>query len=273
MLRLIGKKVIYDVHENNPAALLSRPYLKRKFTRIILSKTIKLIEKLSSRYFSAIITARPDISLLFAKHKPFTLRNFPILPDYDKIKDIEIEKKKPSVIYVGGMTEIRGTLELIKAFEQIDEAELWLLGGFGSKEFEQRCRKLEGWKKVKYLGLVEADQIFSYIKKADIGIVTFLPKPNHITTLATKPFEYMACGLPMIMSDFEYWKDFFKDSTLYVNPADENEIAKKIKELLGDKELMHKMGEKNLELIKNEYNWEKESQVLIDAYDFVINQK
>ncbi|MCG8578252.1 MAG: glycosyltransferase [Flavobacteriales bacterium] len=272
MLRILGKKVIYDVHENNPGAILSRAYVKRKWVKVFLSKSIYLLEKLSAGHFSAVVTARPDITELFAKHKPFTVRNFPVLPNYDTIPDIDIPKDKPAVIYVGGMTEIRGLIELIKAFEQIDNAELWLLGFFGSDDFEQRCRALDGWKNTRYLGSVEADQIFSYIKKADMGIVTFLPVPNHITTLANKPFEYMACGLPMVMSDFDYWKQFFKDSTLYVNPADENDVAEKIKLLLSDPELMKSMGTKNLELTRNEYNWQLESKVLLDAYDFVLKQ-
>ncbi len=270
MLRILGKKVIYDVHENSAAAILSRAYVKNRMSKIFLSKCISFLERRSARYFSAIVTARPDISDLFKKHKHFTLRNFPILPKYEQIQDVDIEKTKAAVIYVGGMTEIRGVTQLINAFEKMDEAELWLLGFFGTADFEQKCRSLGGWKNVRFIGSVEADEIFGYIKKADIGIVTFLPVPNHITTLATKPFEYMACGLPMIMSDFEYWRNFFQDSSLYVDPANEEELIAVIKKLLSDKSLMESMGKKNLELTMNEYNWQKESKVLLSAYDFVL---
>ncbi|MBN4071176.1 glycosyltransferase family 4 protein [Crocinitomix catalasitica] len=273
MLRILGKKVIYDVHENSAAAILSRTYIKSRFIKVVLSKCISILEKGTAGYFNAIVTARPDISDLFEKHKPFTLRNFPILPNCDEIPEVDIRKTKAAVIYVGGMTEIRGVKELINAFEKIDEAELWLLGFFGTPEFEQKCKSLKGWKNVQFFGQVEAGDIFAYIKKADIGIVTFLPVPNHITTLATKPFEYMACGLPIIMSDFEYWRNFFQDSSLYVNPENEEEISSAIKKLLSDKPLMESMGNKNLELTMNEYNWEKESKVLLSAYDFALNNR
>lgn len=269
LLKLIGKRVIYDIHENNPAALLSRPYLNNKFFKIILSKIIDIVERISVHFFDALITATPDIGLRFTKHKPFTLRNYPILPVYNKIPDIEITKIKPSIIYVGGMSKIRGILELISAFEHIDEAELWLLGGFESAEFEQECRSLKAWNKIKYLGIVKPYEIFSYIKKADIGIVTFLPKPNHITALPTKPFEYMACGLPLIMSNFQYWKDFFKESSLYINPENSLDIAKKIKLLVLDKKRLKEMGERNLGLAQNEYNWDNESKNLLNAYNSI----
>ncbi len=269
LLKLSGKKVIYDIHENNPAALLSRPYMKNEMLKVLLSKTIDIFEKIAVHFFDALITATPDISKRFIKHKPFTVRNFPILPTYDEIPNISIEKKKQSIIYVGGMSKIRGILELITAFEQIDEAELWLLGEFESPEFEQECKNLKGWDNVKYFGRVKPFEVFSYIKQADIGIITFLPKPNHITSLPTKPFEYMACGLPLIMSNFQYWKDLFKESSLYVDPESSSDISEKIKLLLSDKKRLAEMGERNLNLAQNEYNWEKESKNLLDAYKFI----
>lgn len=272
MLRLRGKRVIYDVHENNAGAILSRAYVKSGFVKKFLSFGIKVLEKGSARFFSAIVTARPDITEIFKKYEPFTVRNFPVLPDYDSIPDVDVEKTKTAVIYVGGMTEIRGLLPLIEAFENIDDAELWLLGFFGNDGFREKCEALDGWKNTRFLGSVEADQIFGYIKKADIGVVTFLPVPNHITTLANKPFEYMACGLPIVMSDFEYWKDFFKDSALYANPADANDVREKLQQLINDKELRQSMGEKNLHLTQTEYNWELESEVLLDAYRYVLRK-
>lgn len=266
-LRLAGKKVIMDVHENNAAAILSRPYVKSVLLRKLLSFTLKNLEKLLLPFFNGIVTARPDISSLFPNLSPVTLRNFPVLPDYDSIPDMEIKKLKPAIIYVGGTSAIRGTRQLIQAMEFCPNAELWLLGPFESEDFKKECESLPGWEHVRYLGVVEANKIFSYIKAADIGIITFLPVPNHLTTLATKPFEYMACGLPMIMSDFPYWRDFFKDSALYVDPADAEKIGQCINRLLNDSKQLKEMKEKNILLAKNEYNWQEEKKGLLRLYE------
>jgi len=263
-LRLIGKKVIYDIHENNPASILSKPYIKSKLKRVILSKVFNIFEKLSIKFFDAIVTARPDISKRFKHRNLITLRNFPILPNLSHLEKIDIKKDKPSIIFVGGMTDIRGINQLLDAFEFLDNYELWLLGPITEEKLKNRVES--NCKNVKYLGIVEAYEIFSYIDKADIGIITFLPVPNHLETLATKPFEYMACGKPMIMSNFKYWKDTFKDSSLYVNPLNSKDISDKIDLLLKDKELMSSMGELNKQLSQNEFNWEKESQKLLNLY-------
>lgn len=269
-LRFRKRKVVYDIHENNPASILSKPYLKNVIAKRILAFSFDVIEKFCSRFFSAIATARPDISERFVKQKPVTLRNFPILPDLTNLKPINYNKTKPSVIYVGGMSEIRGTHFLIDAFEKV-KAELWLLGPFESDEYETQCKSLSGWKNVKWFGQVGAQEIFSYLVAADIGIITFLPVPNHIKTLATKPFEYMCCGLPMIMSDFKYWKETFGSSSLYVNPADPVDIAKTVSDLFANKSLMDKMRTQNLSLSKKEFNWHSESKKLLELYQNLLS--
>ena len=264
-LKFIGKKVINDIHENNPASILSKPYIKSDFAKRVISFTFDKFERFASKYFDALITARPDISERFKHKNLITLRNFPILPNFSKIEEIEIKKSKPSVVFVGGMTQIRGINELLDAFEKLDNYELWLLGPITEEKLKNRIES--GCKNVKYFGIVEAYEVFNYINRADIGIITFLPVPNHLHTLATKPFEYMACGKPMIMSNFDYWKETFKESALYVDPNDSNDIVKAVEYLMSNRDLAQNMGELNQKLANSEYNWQKESQKLIDLYE------
>lgn len=266
ILRLFGKIVIYDIHENNPSSILSKPYIKSRFIKKGISISFDILEKISAPLFTKIITARPDISERFRSLNPVTLRNFPIINKVNSIQNTTIEKSKDVVIYVGGITKIRGISQLIESFEKLDDVELWLLGPWASEDFENECKQLKGWRNTRYLGVVQPYEIFSYLNCADIGIVTFLPYPNHIRTIATKPFEYMMAGLPMIMSDFPYWKEFFNGLSEFVNPEDSNEIASVITDLLNDKERMKSMSELAYKKIREEYNWQAESKKLVNLY-------
>jgi len=265
LMRLIGKKVIYDIHENNSASILSKPYLKRKWIRKIISWFVKITELFFVGFYSRLVVARPDIEDKFKKFKPILVNNFPIIVEPIHI-ELNFKKEKDAVIYVGGLSKIRGVIELINAFSEIDDVELWLLGPFESEAFRKVCENSDGWEKVRYLGSVEPNMVFSYIQKADAGIVTFLNVPNHITTLPTKPFEYMICRKPMIMSNFKYWESVFKDGANFVNPADSKSIKDGILSLFSSKERMKKMGESNYQRVINEYNWQKESVKLINLY-------
>tara|TARA_R110001632_G_scaffold63318_2_gene151371 strand:+ start:23103 stop:24191 length:1089 start_codon:yes stop_codon:yes gene_type:complete len=265
ILKMKGKKVIYDIHENNSASIMSKPYIKSKFTKKSISSLFNLFERTAVKYFDGIVTARPDISEKFKHKKIITLRNFPILIENLADDTDRKVKEKKSVIYVGVMTEIRGIEMLIDAFNEMPEFELWLLGiirgDFLTKKIEDSNEN------IKYLGIVEPFEVFHHIQKSDAGIITFLPVPNHVRTLATKPFEYMACGKPMIMSNFDYWKNTFGDSSLYVDPNNKEEIIKATRLLFNDNEMFDKMSKKNSRLSKEEYNWKSESKKLIDLYN------
>ena len=263
-LKLLGKKIIYDIHENNSASIISKPYLKNKLIKYLLSKTINFLEKFCVNFFDAIITARPDISQKFNHKNLITLRNFPILKNSYYNKELHINKSKRSVIYVGGMTKIRGIEVLIDAFNDMPEYNLHLLGPVKEDTINNKIQKSNP--NVKYLGTVKPFEIFKHINDADIGIITFLSAPNHVKTLATKPFEYMACGKPMIMSNFKYWKDTFGESSLYVNPLNKSEIINATRKLMNDNELYNNMSKINLDLSTNTYNWNFESKKLIKLY-------
>lgn len=269
ILRLFGKKVIYDIHENNPSSILSKPYLKSKFVSKSISKAFDIVEKSSAPLFTKIVTARPDISERFKSLQPVTLRNFPIIDELNNAKEVILEKTKDVVIYVGGMSKIRGIIPLIESFEKLNSAELWLLGPWGSEDFEKECKQLKGWENTRYMGVVQPYEIISYLRYADIGIVTFLPYPNHIRTIATKPFEYMMAGLPMIMSNFPYWKELFNGLSEFVNPEDSDEIASTIEQLLDDEEKMKLMSERAINKVNEEFNWEAESGKLMDLYNSI----
>jgi len=264
LLKLQGKKVIYDIHENNPASILSKSYIKFAFLRRLISKIFDIFEKTAIYFFDGVVTARPDISKRFTHPNLITLRNFPILSSMENLSKPTLKKQKPSIIFVGNMTKIRGIYELLEAFSFLDMYELWLLGPITEKSLETKIKNASD--NVRYLGVVEAYEIFGYIQMADIGIITFLAEPNHITTLATKPFEYMACGKPIVMSDFPYWKETFQESAEYVNPSNPKAIAEGIQNLLNDKARMQQMSTLNKRLSKEVYNWQKESKKLLDLY-------
>jgi glycosyltransferase involved in cell wall biosynthesis len=264
-----GKKVIYDIHEILPASVLSKPYIRYRFIARCISIMAGLVERLCSGRYSALVTARPDIARRFKAKNPVIVRNFPILR-VETSDTGAYKKNDKAIIYVGGITRIRGLVELVRAFKYVDDGELWLLGPFEDEEIKRECQKLEAWNKVKYLGVVAANEVIKYIRQAAAGIITFLPYPNHITSLPTKPFEYMYGGLPIIMSDFMYWRDFFGDSAVYVNPSDPKEIASAVNEMLADKTKRERMGNYNYNLIRDSFNWDIEKQKLLDLYKKLV---
>jgi glycosyltransferase involved in cell wall biosynthesis len=271
-LKREGKKVIYDVHEDVPNQILDKEWLGPKFVRKIVSKSFNIFEKNNAEKFDAVVTVIPEIEKKFYKnYRTIVVGNVPSLEVIDKSEPKTLENGKFNVICASGLTRIRGIKELIESIGLLKgEARLILLGAFDDKAFEDECRRLEGWKYTDYLGRVSVNEVYSYMKSSDLGMCTLHPAANYVVSWPTKAFEYMACGLPMIISDFPYWKSVFKDGATYVNPQDPNEIAENIKFYMENPDLISEIGNKNRKLIERVYSWEVEKLKLIELYNKLI---
>ncbi len=262
------KKIIYDVHENTAQQIMNKDYLGGLFQRRILSILLAIIENISKFFFDIIIVARPDIAEHWQSTKVRIIINAAVLTIIGSAPLPVLTKKRPAIIYAGGLTNIRGIKHLIQSMEIIgDQAELYLVGEWQCEDFRKECEQLVGWKHVRYLGYMSVEQVYGYMKQCDIGVVTFLPAPNHLTTLPNKPFEYMACNLPVVMSNFDYWKEIFHEHALFANPRSPKSIAMQIQKLLNNPKLRESLGKKGRRLVENKYSWEAESNKLLEIYD------
>ncbi|MDB2543100.1 glycosyltransferase [Pseudomonadales bacterium] len=271
LLKLLRKRVVFDIHEMIPESILTKTYMIAPLRRLMFY-IMSGVERVAVRFVDGVITARPDIREKFARPDIQVIHNYPILPDEAKLNKLLERKgrdgnKNFSGIYVGAMSKNRGILELIEAFADLDGIELKLLGRFENKQFEAECRASEGWHRVIYLGQVDANEIYEYIAGADFGVVTFLSAPNHLTTIATKPFEYMACGLPVIMSDFSYWRSVFSDHGVYVDPSNVLDIRESVRKLfaLGSAE-RKRIGSANKRFVLEQCQWSIEEEKLTAFY-------
>ncbi|BCD67952.1 glycosyltransferase family 4 protein [Nitratiruptor sp. YY09-18] len=271
-LKKLGRMVIYDVHEDVPRQILSKPYLN-KFIKPIISKSFEIYENRAAKKFDAIITATPHIRNRFLKINSNTvdINNYPKLNEL--YEPVEWINRKNEICYIGGITKIRGIIELIKALEYTDTI-LHLAGNFESKELEKEVKSLPGWKKVKYYGFVGREKVNEILKLVKIGIVTLHPITNYIYSQPIKMFEYMSAGIPVIASNFSLWKEIVEKGNcgICVDPLSPKEIANAINNVLGNDKIAKNMGENGRKLVENKYNWKSEEKKLFELYIKIIEK-
>ena len=272
-LRKIGKKVIYDVHEDVPRQIMSKPYLN-KFTKPFISKSFEIYENWASKKFNYIIAATPHIRNRFLKINKNTvdINNFPRLNEL--FEPVDWKFRKNEICYIGGISRIRGIIELVKALEYVDTT-LHLAGNFESEKLKKEVMSLQGWKRVKYYGFVNREKVKDILKQIKIGMVTLHPTINYLDSLPVKMFEYMSAGIPVVGSNFPLWKDILEKNKcgVCINPLDPKEIANAINYLLSNNEVAKEFGKNARNLIKNKYNWESEEKKLIRLYKNLLNLK
>lgn len=269
------KKVIYDVHEDYAKQTLSKPYIP-KIARKVVALLINLIEYISSKFFDGIVTATDDILKNFSYHKKaVSIKNFPILTNFSDKRKNNSNPDILNLIYIGGLSKIRGITEMVRALELINpdkKVKLILYGKFDSTDYEIEVRKLKGFEKVEYLGWIGPKKIPGLLIGADMGMVCFLPKPNHINSMPNKLFEYMAAGIPVVASKFPLWKEIVEGNNcgICVDPTNPKEIADAIQWLIEHSEEAWQMGENGRKAVSERYNWENEGKKLLDLYERLL---
>jgi len=272
LLKLRGKKVVYDVHEDVPAQVLEKEYLNPVWIRRMISKGVRFSERVSGIFFDGIVSVVPKVATRFPAHKSITLQNYPMCEFIDRVRPIEsVVKTNPVVVYAGGLMRVRSIVEIVKAMDRVGgRAELWLLGEWESDALRRECEQSPGWRNVRYLGFKTLEDTYGYLKIADIGLVIFYPLTNHLIASPNKAFEYMACALPMVMSDFPYWRNVYEGAALFVDPKNPKDIATAILRLLDHPEEAAAIGENGYRAVLEKYNWAHESRKLLALYEEIL---
>lgn len=261
-------KVIYDVHEELYKDIICKKWIST-FLRKPLAWFLKNMEKIFSKKFDYIFAAYESIARGFAKQNNIVINNYPLVTIFSQIqKESKKQNNNYILIYVGGMSPLKGINEMVMAMDLIEysNVKLRLIGKFDDKIFEKYIKNLKGFSKVEYLGFKSQEETWRYLINANVGIACF--HPVHKECLPNKLFEYMAAGLPVIVSNFSLWKKIIEENKcgITVDPLNPKKIAKAFEFSTKHPIEAKKMGENGRKATLKKYNWEKEAKKMIKIY-------
>ncbi len=271
-LKRKGKKVIFDSHENYSLQIKQKKYLPLVF-RNLISKVFN--------WYSSIIFSKIDgilfpclkngINIFQDKCKrTFIIGNEPIIDEFNENKLGYSCKSDKAVCYIGALSYNRGVKHLVSACEISKAKKLILAGTFASKELQIELTQNSNFEVVDFRGYCNRNQVMQVMSESSIGMATLLNSGqyNLYDNFATKVYEYMANGLPIIMSDsiFARKVNGKYNFAVLVNPENIEEIANAINYLLDNPEIAKQMGENGRKAVEKEFNWAIEEKKLLSLY-------
>lgn len=279
-------KFIYDVHENYDDAILSeeKTWIPR-WLKPGLAWLINVFEKGLARLCDLVVAAGPDIEARFKDHRTISIRNYAPTGIIDKcLRNKKTENKNNSVcriVYTGSITKTRGLIEILRALEAVNKkhrVELVVTGIYQDAEFKRQVEAEPGYRWMRFLGyLPNYEDVVSVAIEADMAAICFQPDPNldKAVERSNKLFEYMAMGLPLVVSSLPAWAELVKKYRcgVVVDPMDPSDIARGITYLVEHPKERAAMGARGRNAVNYHYSWEVEGRRLIAAYQQLLAER
>ena len=277
LLKLLGKTVVYDVHEDYAEQVKSKHYLPA-YLRGAVSSLVGFAEKAIAARLDGIVCATDAIAAKFQRGRVVVVRNYSelqtVAPQLATRNSQPATRVSPfRLVHLSGtLIPGRGVTSMVRAMELLDDRfELLLAGRFVTPEYEAAVRAMAGFERVRYIESVPHEQVWALYEECDAGLVCLLPLERYKVSLPVKMFEFMAAGLPVIASDFPLFRELVEGNGcgICVDPEAPERIASAARRLAGDAELVRQMGEMGRKAALEKYNWEAEAQTLLGLYRIV----
>lgn len=268
-----GIPVVYDMHENYPAAVdfwprgrlakaLQTPGRYTAYERSAVTsvdRVVTVVDESSERVVS--LGASPqrvtvftnvddtDAAAVWAPTEPFT------------------------VAYAGGFGPHRGIDTLVRAMpavrEQVPGARLVLMGaGKGESELRELVVALGIADAVEFTGWVDLDTMRARLAAASVGAVPHLANAHTDSTVPHKLFQYMAMGLPIMVTDCAPLARIVREtgSGTVATSGDPDSLAEAIV-ALADPEAARAASQAGVAAVQTRYNLRVEGEALVALYD------
>ncbi|HYG86192.1 MAG TPA: glycosyltransferase family 4 protein [Azospirillum sp.] len=269
LLRLMGKRVVYDVHEDLPRDIITREWIPRAI-RLPIATVAEFVEWIAGKTMSGVVAATPTIAKRFPGKRTALVQNFALFTEFKADAGLPFAERQ-GVAFVGTICADRCAVEMVEAIGRVagfPDAKMLLAGGIETTPLRERMQSSAGWSRVDYRGRLDRAGVQRLLSESRVGLALYYPTQNYFDTQPVKLFEYMAAGIPVITADFPYHRGIIERHRcgICVAPQDPDAIASAIEWIFAHPEEAEEMGKRGREAVKSFYNWAHEERELLQLY-------
>ena len=181
------------------------------------------------------------------------------------------------IFFHGSIVPARLPLAVIEALKSLPDQVVLHVAGYETighagyiQALQDHARRLGIEERFRYLGAFSRYSLFAHCRNASVGL-SLMPlnsidvNEQAMTGASNKPFDYLGCGLPLLVSDLPEWRKMFVDPGygLACDPEDPSSIANAVRWFLNNNVKTHTMGLIGRRRILNDWNYQRQFEPVL----------
>lgn len=268
VMRLIGRRVIYDVHEDYVTAIRQKRWIPR-LLRGAVARLADAAERACASGLEVVVAERYYVERFSGAT---AVLNYPDPGEWAVSPPLFSPVGR--LLYTGSITTDRGAVNHARLLSLLEGFEVHLVGRISAALLRQ-LRTAAGATSDRLV----VPFVDRYVPPAEIrkycsdrgwlaGLALFPRTPHYARKELTKFFEYMAMGLPVLATDFPAWENLLSESGagVVVPPEDMARCAAAVEALLEQGETARSMGLAGRRAVESRYRWSTQADRLVNLY-------
>ena len=182
-------------------------------------------------------------------------------------RKLRIPDDRPVALLVGRIVPHKGVEHFIEAARHLPSAQLLVAGEGSSLEAMEEFAEALGVKdRVRFLGRISQENLPKVYAACDLFV---LPSVSRLEAFGIVALEAMATGKPVVVADIPGVREVIEDGRegLLADPVNPQDLAEKMRRLLGDPDLRREMGRHGREKVLAEFTIERVTDAILHVYE------
>jgi glycosyltransferase involved in cell wall biosynthesis len=270
---------VYDVHEDYPEEMLIREWVPG-----VLRKPFALMLEVGQRLFARpirnVVLTQPELEAEFpgAWFRREFIYNYATVRLAEGRAD-DYLTRQPTVVFIGSQHTNNGSDLLIEIAARVAKerpqvkflaSDRFANAGLRSEAIE-RMKRL-GATSMEFIPNVRPHELMSVLNRATIAISPNLRVKQQIRGAHNKTYEFMAAGLPIVLSDLPRQVEAVGKSEcgILAQPEDVESFVRAVIRLVDDPGEGQRLGQNGVRAFREKYSWESQMPRLLALYDHML---
>ena len=263
LLSVMGLRIIYHEHDSPQPGAGDRS----RFVRTLL-RARRRVARIAEL---CVLPSRARTEMFQRAHPEARCLTVWNCPSTDEVRSIQraVTGAPVRVLYHGTIVPARLPLAVIDALARVGPKVQLVVVGYETQGHRGYCETLRERavacgvdQQLILLGPMSRGELMAHCATCDIGLA-FMPlestdvNERTMVGASNKPFDYLACGLPLLVSELPAWRETFVDPgyALACDPASPESIASALATLVTQHERRRAMGEQGRARILADWNY------------------